>query len=95
MKSDSDWVTYLFMGLICILIFVIFISVTLISQRNIPITENVYPIQSVTCVQSEYWICDIRIDDEVILGHRSPIELHTGDPLVVFVKDNRKYIFNL
>ena len=94
MRLNNNWLMDLFMVLLTGVI-VIFISIEWMSQRDIPVTEHVHPIQAVTCVQSEYWICDIRIDDEVILGHRSPVELHVGDPMVVFVKDDSKYLFNL
>lgn len=56
-------------------------------------SELQHQIQNVTCVQSKYWICDIRINDIIVLGHRSPVELQVGDRMWVIHKDNRTYLF--
>lgn len=60
------------------------------TNRN---SELQHQIQKVTCVQSKYWICDVLINDTVVLGYRSPVELQTGDQMWTVHKGGRMYLF--
>lgn len=64
-----------------------------ISHSPVQNSELQHQIQKVTCVQSKYWICDVLINDTVIMGHRSPVELQTGDQMWTVHKNGRTYLF--
>lgn len=50
-------------------------------------------IQESNCVKAEYWICDLMIDGELVLGYRTTVELSAGDEMLLVKRGDRTHVF--